>query len=133
MHTNGPAKAFDSVIQSLEGRLDAAKQLKRLLETHPDLADELERYFTRRRGAAKSARTNGDGNGQTYADRIVKFFRDHNNRWTTTPDIVKEIGIPRGGLSYVLYKTHSDRFESKKYPGHGRMRQWRLLETEVAQ
>jgi hypothetical protein len=126
-----PDNALTPIIESLERRLSAAKQLQQLLRNNPELACELERHFAAQTGRGGGAVPLGGNKSSrvsspTYYDKMVQHFLSTGNQWVTAPELAEAIDAPRNSIGYTMYKSHPDRFESKPAPGHGRKKLWRL-------
>ena len=125
---------IDQVMQALEARLarrlEGVRAIRQMLANDPQLALDLrhiladsERAVAIPRGAA-SAKTGSDK--QTHFEKVRSFFSEGGNRWHTTAQIARGVGISRGAVAALLYQTHKADFERKPHPRHSRMKLWRL-------
>ena len=61
-----------------------------------------------------------------WVEQVCDYFRKTGNQWQTAPNVGRALGITRGGVAALFYKTHTDHFEKTPHPTHSRMQVWRL-------
>lgn len=87
-------------------------------------AREAERLRT---GSSQNQDRSESESAESHFARIVDFLR-----WRVKPQsaktIGKALGIQRGSLSEILYRSHRDSFVSSVAPGYARNRLWALSE-----
>lgn len=80
-----------------------------------------------RTGSSQNRDRSESESDESYFARIVDFLR-----WRVKPQsaktIGKALGIPRGSLSQILYRSHRDSFVSSVATGYARNRVWALSE-----
>ena len=120
-------KAFDTIIGRLEQRLDAIRRVQAIIDVDPDFAKELL--------VALGASPNGSGSSvirsPTRFEVIASSFNGTGNNWARIADICTATGLKKVAIATVLYRSHKDRFTKRSVPGQGKVKEWRLVESEV--
>jgi len=124
---------FESVIESLEvrleRRLESVRTFRKMLARDPELANDLRHMLAETQGPSLPERADATSVKQTHAEKVRAFFLEEGNRWHTTAQIGRAVGISRGAVAALLYQTHKSEFERKPHPRHARMKLWRLRES----
>jgi len=123
---------FERVIESLEmrleRRLESVRTIRKMLASEPELANDLRHMLAEPKQPSLPERADAISIKQTHAEKVRNFFVEEGNRWHTTAQIGRAVGISRGAVAALLYQTHKSEFERKAHPRHSRMKLWRLKE-----
>lgn len=117
--------------QQYERRLDLLRRIDGMLDEDADFAAKLVDYVSSRLNSrAPTARK--IGGKPTHFEKIKEYLVGRENRWIDAPTIMRATGLKRGGVSHVLYKTHTDSFEQKNHATNGKLKLWRLRREVMA-
>lgn len=137
--------SFDRVIDRLERRLAAAKQIRGFIVEFPDLIQELQDALalSKPNGVptitvgqlprlGRPLKTKADfkaetgGVSGTNFERVKAFFAATGNEWISAPDLGRRLGLQRGTVGHMLWTGHPDAFEQMTVEGSKRNKLWRL-------
>jgi hypothetical protein len=131
-------QVLDRVINNLEDRLKAAKELQRITTEFPELMEELRSAWAQPQTPANGKPSAGPSRSfhrkpkasttGTHFGRVRNFFLSNKNQWTGTTAIRLATDLSRESVARVVYKSHKEQFESRSQPDAGdtNRRDWRL-------
>ena len=123
---------IDDLIKRYKDRLAKAEQIRDLIKGDSAFAEELlavlQEAFSP--NASPQIAPRAPATRATNLSRVRQYFQTRNNQWSTLPAVVKTTGLSRGAVAQTIYKAHPEAFEKKANPKHGRMKLWRLIETD---
>lgn len=126
------AKLFlDQKITDLTAELDQAKALRAALE-NKQLAGPLFGLIGSRNGAIQPKKTAASSGEDSNRLKLVRYFLDRENAWSTTTEMIEETGVDRGVINNIIYVGNPDDFESKDHPSLKRRKMWRLAPSYYA-
>jgi hypothetical protein len=141
------------VVSSLELRLEATRKMLeavrtigQLIESHPELADDLLASFQQphplhaedsepeepEEETDQAEPTDASASHGSLFERVCALLLSRNNESMSSPQIARELGTVRGAVSHVLYSSPwKESFEAIKRPGHARNVYWKLTDEEL--
>jgi hypothetical protein len=120
---------IDGLIASYEKRITTLRSLKSLIDSEPELAQEVVRALAPEGQLTASGRGmyTPKKNGQYM--QMVEFMKD--GQWRTAQEIADGIGAAKHSIVPYLYKDATkETFESRYHPDSSRVKQWRLKQAD---
>jgi hypothetical protein len=129
---------LDLLAERLEAKLQAVRQIQRILADHPELASEIVSTDSAPAHPELGLSTADDGGRrsplpkhratgrrqQSQAERVAEYLLQHDNQPHTVLEIQRGAGIPRNSVNYVLYTSRPSHFEKVKEEGDSM--KWRV-------
>ncbi|OAB59418.1 hypothetical protein AY599_00365 [Leptolyngbya valderiana BDU 20041] len=67
----------------------------------------------------------------TLWEQVSKFFEENGNEWATVPEIAEATGNKSNSVAHQFYKSHKDEVVKRDHPAGGKMKQFKLRESDV--
>jgi hypothetical protein len=120
---------IDGLIAAYEKRITTLRSLKSLIDSEPELAQEVVRALMPEGSIHASGRGTYTPKKTGQYMQMVEFMKD--GEWHSGQEIADGIGVAKHSIAPYLYKDDTkDQFECRDHPEKSRVKQWRLKQSE---